>query len=125
MAKKKRVAHIHILIIFTPEESLKTVDDYDGAVCAELPPLNHPLQEKVLKPFLGPMFSPENRVLETVFRVKPCLRNGFQHETVLPFFFNFFYFLAMHRMTLSFDLTGSLLASLVIDNDEQTTTKLD
>ena len=47
--QKRGSPHIHILIIFAPEASLKTAQDYDGVVCAEIPPPNHPLHEKVLK----------------------------------------------------------------------------
>ena len=47
--QKRGLPHIHILIIFAPEASLKTAEDYDEVVCAEISLPNHPLHEKVLK----------------------------------------------------------------------------
>ena len=47
--QKRGLPHIHILIIFASEATLKTAEDYDGVVCGEIPPPNHLLHEKVLK----------------------------------------------------------------------------
>jgi hypothetical protein len=69
--QKRGLPHAHILLILNKEDKLKTVDDYDTVVCAELPDakLNPNLYKTILRFNIhGPCYDKT--------KPAPCIVNG-------------------------------------------------
>ena len=47
--QKRGLPHAHILLVFDSTSRLETDEHYDAVVCAEIPPLGHPLHELVIE----------------------------------------------------------------------------